>query len=113
MYWIKLNLLGISVFIFFALTGFVVDIMHGTGGSEKNFTAFLWIGFILSSIFFLIGTYKIIISSFSHLIKIASLLLVLVLAGLQLLLSYIIFFILAMYVISPIMGRVGYYVTMP
>ncbi|MDP2923831.1 MAG: hypothetical protein Q8O30_08980 [Candidatus Omnitrophota bacterium] len=113
MQWIRLNLLGIFVFLLFDLTGFVIDIMHGTGGSAKISTVFLCIGLVLSSIFFVIGTYKIIISSFPHLIKIVSLLVVFLLTGLQLLLSYIISFILAMYVISPIMGRMGYYVTMP
>ena len=113
MNWVKFNLIGMLTFLIITLVGFVTDIINGSGGSAKIFTWFLIAGFILSAIFLIIGTYNILISFFPHLIKIIILLLLVFFTSLQLLFNYIISFILAMYVIAPVMGRMGYYITTP
>lgn len=113
MYLVKLNIMGIILFILGFLLGFILDIIRGTGGSEKVFAFFLVIVSTLSFILFLKGTYKVFLVFNPQLTKLLLFLFTIILAILQLLLCYVCSVVIGLYVVAPIMIKLGYHVTMP
>jgi len=114
MHWTKLNLIGALVFIVGFLFGFIVDtVILGIVGNNKIFNLFAIISLVISFILFLKGTTDCLLSFNAGLNKILLAILVIFLSSLQILICYFISVILMLYIIGPIMIKLGYRVIMP
>ncbi len=113
MHWLKSILVGLIVFIVISLSGFIIDVIFKSGGAGKVSMCFLWIALVISLFLFIKGNYQGLSILNPNLTKIFLLILSFVLSILQLAICYIISVASALYVLAPVMTKLGYYVTMP
>lgn len=109
----KLCLLGYMTYIGLSSIFFIVDVLMGQGGSGKIFYKFWLLILILSSSLVFIGStgclFKI-LPKINKLILIISSILV---TSLQIIILIFTFLFFAMFILAPILGRLGFYITMP
>lgn len=110
---LKLCFIGYLTYIVLNSISFVIDVLKGEGGSGKIFNK-LWLPIlILSSILVLIGTISYLFKTFPNINKAISSILSILAASLQLVVLVFVFFFFAMIILAPILGRLGFYITMP
>lgn len=109
----KLCLIGYISYIFLNSISFVIDASKGHGGSGKIFSKFWLITLILSSILILIGSIKYLFRMFPGINKMLLIILSILATSLQIIVLFFIFFFFVMIIIAPVLGRLGFYITMP
>lgn len=92
---------------------FVIDALKGQGGSGKIFNKFWLPILILSSILVLVGTISCLFKIRPSINKAILIILSILAASLQVVALVFIFFFFAMIILAPILGRLGFYITMP
>ncbi|MFA6349350.1 MAG: hypothetical protein WCY12_00280 [Candidatus Omnitrophota bacterium] len=113
MRWPKVNLIAYIVCLILDSVIFTVDMLLGQGGSGKISEKFGLPVIILVSILILIGTSGYLYKFMSKVNKIILAILIIFVTFMQLIGLIIIAFLFNMYILAPILGRLGYYVTMP
>lgn len=109
----KLCLTGYITYIILNSISFVIDALKGHGGSGKIFSKFWLPILILSSILVLIGTIAYLLKAFPNINRAIAIVLGILIASLQVVVLVFIFFFFAMIILAPILGRLGFYITMP
>ncbi|MFA4842825.1 MAG: hypothetical protein WC658_03215 [Candidatus Omnitrophota bacterium] len=113
MHWPKIKFLGYLFFLIVNSISFVVDVLMGEGGSGKIYESLRLPILILSGALLFIETFRYLFKKFLRgnkiIVAVASIFLTL----LQVIILPFIFFVFAMYVLAPILGWSGFYVTMP
>lgn len=109
----KLCFMGYLTYIAFNSISFVIDALNGQGGSGKIFSKFWLPILILSSILVLIGTIGYFLRIFFNMNKAILIILSILATFMQVVALVFIFFFFAMIMLAPILGRLGFYITMP
>lgn len=109
----KLCFIGYLTYIALNSISFVIDALKGQGGSGKIFSKFWLPILILSSILVLIGTISYLLKVLPNINKAILIILSILAASLQVVALVFIFFFFAMILLAPILGRLGFYITMP
>lgn len=105
--------IGYLTYIVLNSISFVIDALKGQGGSGKIFSK-LWLPIlILSSILVLIGTFSYLLKIFPNVNKAILIILSLLAASLQIVALVFMDFFFAMMILAPILGWLGFYITMP
>jgi len=110
---LKVCFIGYLTYIGLNSISFVIDALNGQGGSGKIFSKFWLPILILSSILVLIGTVGYLLKMFPSMNKVVLIILSILATSLQVVVAVFIFFFFAMIVLAPILGRLGFYITMP
>ena len=105
--------IGYLTFIALNSISFVIDALKGQGGSGKIFSKFWLPILILSSILVLIGMIGYLLKIFPNMNKAILIILSILAASLQVVALVFIFFFFSMITLAPILGRLGFYITMP
>lgn len=101
---------GLSVTI---ILGFLIDVIKGTGGSDKIFISILIISLIVAGMLLSKISYETIHGYFPQINKILLNLLSLIFVIIQILVVFVITALIILYVVAPVMIKFGFYVTMP
>ena len=109
----KLCLIGYITYIILNSISFVIDAFKGYGGSGKIFSKFWLPILILSSIIILIGSISYLLKIFPNMNRARVIILSILAVSLQVAVLAFIFFFFAMIILAPILGRLGFYITMP
>lgn len=110
---LNFNLLVLAGFSLTMILGFLIDVIKGGGGSDRIFTFILIISIFLSAILLLKGSYGLINNYFPQINKGLLTLLSLIFVVVQIFITFIITTLIILYVIAPIMIKLGFHVTMP
>lgn len=111
--WLKLSISAAITIVFGSLLGFVIDIVCNTGGSGKTFTRISLSAVVISSVLFLLGVYKGLTKINPAFNKALLLICDIILSSILICICYIFAFVIALYIVAPIMSKLGYHVTMP
>lgn len=109
----KLCFIGYLAYVVLDSVSFVIDALKGQGGSGEIFSKFWLPILILSSILVLIGTIIYLFKIFPNINKAILIILSILVSSLQMLVLVFVFFFFAMIILTPILGQLGFYITMP
>ena len=104
------NISGILIFIFGGLLGHIIFIIRGSHSNDPIYLTVTVVSFVIGLILCLMGIYKLLKEIKPNLIKIFLLMITAVLTCIELLICYILLFIIAISIVGPIMARLGYHV---
>lgn len=109
----KLCILGAVGYLCLSSVIFTIDVLVGQGGSGKVYEL-CWLPIlILTTTVISIGTTRYLINKFDKSNKLFISLLIIMGVSLQIIMLYFLFILLALTTLAPILGRAGFYVTMP
>lgn len=113
MQWLKINIISYIVCIVFDSIIFVLDAVFGQGGSGRISDKFgPWI-IILVSILILIGTTGYLFNVILKVNRLVLAILSILASCLQIIILIAVVFLVNMYILAPILGKLGFYITMP
>ena len=110
---LKICLIGYLTYIILTSTIFIIDVLTGGGGSGKIFNKFWIFIIILTSVLIFYGSTGYLFKIFPKINKLILITSSVLITSLQIIILIFIFFFFAMYIVAPILGRLGFYVTMP
>lgn len=109
----KLCLIGYITYLGLSSIFYIMDIVTGGGGSGKILKMSGWPILILASIMILIGTTSYLFRILPKINIVILIILSILATFLQVVILAVALFFFVMYVLALILGRCGYYVTMP
>ncbi|MDP2905895.1 MAG: hypothetical protein Q8O22_06330 [Candidatus Omnitrophota bacterium] len=113
MQWFKVNLVGYLICISLDSIVFVADVLLGQGGSGRISEKFGLGVIILISTLVFVGTTGYLFRIIPKINRIVLVVLSILASFLQIIILIGISFFFNMYILAPILGRLGFYITMP
>ena len=105
-----LVLLGFSIVL---ILGFILDVLRGTGGSDKMFTIILYVALIATALLISNSSFTILHNKLQSFNNIILYIFTFGFVIIQIVVAFILTSLINLYIISPIMIKLGFQVTMP
>lgn len=110
---LKLCVIGYLSYIILSSIFSIIDVIMGEGGSGRIYQKFELVILILASLFLFIGTCDYLFAKFKKVNRLILVLLGIFATFLQVMAIIYIFSFFAVFILGPILGFCGFYVTMP